>query len=103
MSDATFVQGDTEPPITATLQRSSTAQDLEGATVRFQMRRPDDSRYTVDAEATIVDAEDGKVKYMWGPTDLNVPGEYICQWEVTYASGRVETTDPPNVITVRRQ
>lgn len=103
MADATFVQGDTEPDITATLQRLSEAQSLVGAQVRFQMRRADDNRYTVDAPATVVDASAGLVSYSWGPKDLNVPGEYLAQWEVTYASGRVETTDPPNVIVVRRQ
>ena len=99
----TWVQGDTEPAITATLNRSGTAESLAGATVRFQMRREKDPRYTVNAVATVVDAAEGKVKYVWGASDLNVPGEYLVQWEVTYVSGRVETTDPPNIITVRRQ
>ena len=103
MSDATFVQGDTEPAITAVLQRLSTPEPLAGATVRFQMRGADDKRYTVNAPATIIDANAGSVKYVWGASDLNVPGEYYVQWEVTFVSGRIETTDPPNTITVRRQ
>lgn len=99
----TWVQGDTEPSITATLKRSGAAESLVGATVKFQMRKEDDKRYTVNAAASIVDAALGQVKYVWGASDLNVPGEYLVQWEVTFVSGRVETTDPPNTITVRRQ
>jgi hypothetical protein len=103
MATDTWVQGDTEPAITSTLNRAGAAESLAGASVKFQMRKGDDTRYTVNATATIVDAALGKVKYVWGSSDLNVPGEYKVQWEVTYISGRVETTDPPNVITVRRQ
>lgn len=103
MTDARFVQGDTEPPITATLQRNGVVEDLTGASVRFQMRKADDKHYTVNGSAAFIDADAGTVKYAWGASDLNVPGDYIVQWEVTYASGRIETSDPPNTITVRRQ
>lgn len=103
MSDATFVQGDTEPAITAVLQRGDTPESLAGATVRFQMRKGDDKQYTVNAAAQVIDPAAGAVKYLWGASDLNVPGDYSVQWEVTFQSGRIETTDPPNTITVRRQ
>lgn len=103
MSDGTWVQGDNEPSITATLTRAAAAEDLTGATVKFQMRKADDKYYTVNAAATVVDAAAGTVSYSWGASDLNVTGEYLVQWEVTFISGRVETTDPPNTITVRRQ
>lgn len=103
MSEATFVQGDTEPAITAVLQRNDTPETLTGAAVKFQMRKSDDKHYTVNAAASILDANAGSVKYAWSASDLNVPGDYYVQWEVTYLSGRIETTDPPNIITVRRQ
>jgi hypothetical protein len=103
MSEATFVQGDTEPPISSVLQRNDDVEGLAGASVRFQMRKSDDKAYTVNAAAVIVDEDAGSVRYLWGASDLNVPGEYYVQWEVTFASGRVETTDPPNLITIRRQ
>jgi len=111
MSEVTFVQGDTGPPIKATLKQKSetgvlTAVNLTAIgvnTVKFQMRRPDDKRYTVNAAATIVEATTGKVKYEWAPNDLDVPGEYIGQWEMTYLDGKVQTTEPPNTITVRKQ
>lgn len=103
MATDTWVQGDTEPAITATLERADQPIPLDGCSVKFQMRGVDDRHYTVNAAATVVNAAAGQVKYLWGSTDLNVPGEYLVQWEITYQSGRIETTDPPNTITVRRQ
>jgi hypothetical protein len=106
MSEATFVQGDTAPDITATIHEqgdSEAVQDLTGASVQFQMRKADDKRYTVAAAADIIDADAGEVSYSWGPNDLAQPGEYLVQWQVTYVDSKVETTDPPNEITVRRQ
>lgn len=105
MSEGTWVQGDTEPPITAVLERNGNPVGTV-ASLKFQMRKSDDKQYTVNAAASVEDDSDPNgiaVKYAWGASDLNVPGEYYVQWEVTYLSGRIETTDPPNTITVRRQ
>ena len=100
----TFVQGDTAPAITSQIvfTDTETGVDLTGATVRFQMRKSDDRRFTVNSEATVTSAGTGAVRYAWGPNDLAVPGEYVVQWEVTYADTRVQTTDTETV-TVRRQ
>lgn len=106
MSEATFVQGDTAPDITAVIHEQGdplVIQDLTDATVRFQMRKADDKRFTVNAAADILDEDAGEVSYSWGPNDLAIPGEYIVQWEITYVDNKIETTDPPNEITVRRQ
>lgn len=102
----TFVQGDTAPDITAIIHDeddSSIAVDLSGASVRFQMRKADDRRYTVNAAGVITDAVAGAVRYSWGANDLATPGTYIVQWEVTYPGGKVQTTSPEVEITVRRQ
>lgn len=102
-----FVQGDNEPALNAILHDeddSSQIVDLTGALeVRFQMRKPDDRRFTVDNTASIIDAEAGSVRYTWGPNDLSVPGEYDVQWRVTYADARKQTTAQTNRITVRRR
>lgn len=101
-----FVQGDTAPDITATLHLEADPQTpipLTGSTVRFQMRKSDDRRFTVNAAATITSALDGQVSYSWGPNDLATPGEYIVQWEVTYPGGRIQTTATTETLTVRRQ
>lgn len=101
-----FVQGDTAPDIAAVIHvkgDNTTPIDLTGATVRFQMRKPDDRQFTVDAPATIVDEGTGEVLYQWAANDLAVPGDYDVQWEVTFADLRVQTTATPNPIRVRRQ
>jgi hypothetical protein len=101
-----FVQGDTGPDIAAVLHvqgNTSTVIDLTGATVRFQMRKPDDRKFTVDAPATIQDADAGDVVYQWSPNDLAVEGDYHVQWEITFSNGRVQTTATPGLIRVRRQ
>ncbi len=103
----TFVQGDDGPDLTSVLHDEDDPThvlDLSQASgVRFQMRRPDDRRYTVNAAATIVEAGAGRVKYTWAANDLAVPGEYQFQWEVTFIGGRVQTTAPVETLTVRRQ
>lgn len=100
----TFVQGDTAPAITATIVTDSdqAAVNLTGCTVRFQMRKQDDRRYTVNAVASLVEAAAGRVSYAWATNDLAVPGDYVVQWEVTYTNSRVQTT-APSTVTVRRQ
>ena len=103
----TFVQGDTAPDITAVIHEEdepTSVVDLRSASaVRFQMRRQDDHRYTVNSAASVLDAPNGKVSYSWGANDLSVPGTYVVQWEVTYLGGRVQTTSPEVTVTVRRQ
>lgn len=105
--EATFVQGDTAPGITAVLhEQGDTASpiNLTGATVKFQMRKPDDQLFTVDAAADVVgNPVDGSVSYTWQATDLSVSGEYDVQWEITFSDGKIQTTAVPNRVLVRRK
>lgn len=106
MPDIRLVQGDTRPQLKARLTITRTQQpvDLSSATsVRFQMKQENDRKYTVDAEASIVDAADGRVAYTWGPNDLRAPGTYIAQWEITWAENAKQTTAQPGTIEVRAQ
>ena len=104
-----FVQGDTAPDIRSVLADEddpSVVVALDEVTgVRFQMRRSDDRRYTVNAAAEVLDAPSGLVSYSWGANDLAVPGTYLYQWELTWIGGRIQTTDPENppTLVVRRQ
>ena len=103
----TFVQGDTAPDITAVIHDEDNLASIidlsDAESVRFQMRRADDHRYTVNAAAEVIDAVAGKVSYSWGANDLSTPGTFYVQWEVTWLGGRVQTTSTPAEITVRRQ
>lgn len=102
MSDITFVQGDTAPSISGTLtDADGSPLDLTLADVKFQMRLLDDRRFMVDATATIVGADAGTVRYDWAAGDLDTPGEYQAQWQITFSDNSIQTTTPANTITVR--
>lgn len=104
MSQPVLVQGDTNPPIRATItDQDGAVVNLTGSTVKFQFRKENDKVFTVNAAATLLDSTAGRVQYLLGTNDLAVPGEYLVQWEVTFASGRIQTTAVPNPVTVRRQ
>lgn len=103
MSEPTFVQGNTAPDLNSVLKADGLVLDLTGCTVKMQMRKEDDRRFTVNANATVTNAAQGQVRYTWGVNDLAVPGHYLVQWQVTYADSRVQTTNPPNAITIRRE
>ena len=105
MSDQTFTQGDTAPPIRATLKNEDgSVCDLTATdSIRFQMRKNEDKKHTVDQECDILHATNGRVSYDWGANDLSVPGEYIAQWEIHWSDGKIQTTFPRNTITVLRQ
>lgn len=106
MADVTLVQGDTRPSVVGALKVTSSQDALNLTTasaVRFQMRQLNDRRYTVDEEALVTNAAGGLVRYDWEEGDLSIAGDYICQWEVTWNDGTVQTTEPPNTLTVRRQ
>ncbi len=101
-----LVQGDTAPDLLSVIHPEDDVEnpiDLTGASVRFQMRKPDDRLYTVDAPAHIVNAGQGYVSYSWAPNDLAVPGTYGAQWEVTYNDGKIQTTAVPIELFIRRQ
>lgn len=103
MATPTFVQGNTAPDLNAVLKADGSPLDLTGCSVKFQMRKADDRRFTISSAATITDAAAGEVRYIWGPNDLAVPGTYQVQWEVTYADARKQTTHPANDLLIRRE
>jgi hypothetical protein len=105
-TEATFVQGDTGPDLTAILHDEDDATspiDLTGAAVRFQMRKENDKRFTVNQPATVLSAAAGEVSYSWAVNDLAVPGDYQVQWEIVFPDGKIQTQAVPSTITVRRQ
>jgi len=101
----TFVTGNTKPFLSGTIHDEDDATEpvnLAGCSVVFQMRKADDKRFTVNAAAIVVSAADGTVRYEWGDNDLNTPGTYLVQFEVTYPDGKTQTTSTPVAIEVRR-
>lgn len=102
----TMVQGDTKPDLIATLKDSVSGDPIDLSAVdgvKFQMRETTDRRYTVNATADVTDGPNGVVTYSWAADDLSRPGTYQAQFEITFSDQTVQTTDPVNTITVRRQ
>ncbi len=101
-----FATGDTGPSVKGVIFAEDDPTDIEDLSqasgVRFQMRKPDDRRFTVNAPAIIVNPQGGEVRYDWGPNDLSTAGDYNAQWEITYQGGRVQTTLPVTLV-VRRK
>lgn len=102
----TLVTGNTAPVIKANLYYANTTPvqyvNLTGAAVAFQMRRPNDKNFLINAGATITSAISGGVAYSLGPNDLTWSGDFQCQWKVTFPDGTVQTTSVANPITIRR-
>ena len=65
--------------------------NLTGCTVKFNMRLKTAATAKVSASASIVNAATGTVQYQWQSTDTDTAGEYRAEWQVTFASGRVQT------------
>lgn len=85
-------QNDTSPSMLATLQDASgVAVDISAASIRFHMRQIGSSQITVDAQATIVDALAGEIRYDWQAADTAKIGSYQAEFEVTYADASIET------------
>jgi len=105
MSSVTVVQSDTAPSIFSALTESDGSEmDLTDATsIRFQMRSLIDRRFTVNAVATIVTANEGLVRYDWQPGDLATAGEYEVRWRIAWSDGSFQHTDPADTLTIASQ
>ena len=84
---------DTGSTITATLtDASGAAVNVTGATVRFTMTAYGGSTPKVNRQAaTIVTAASGVVRYTWQAGDLDTPGPFLAEFEVTFSGGAVQT------------
>ena len=107
-STFTIKQGDTGPALEVTLRDSDgTALDISGNLgVQFQMKPAeyvgnDAVGLTVDASATVVDATNGIVKYVWGASDTTEVGDYSAEFVVTASDATVRTIPSPSFILVR--
>lgn len=61
----------------------NTGMNLAGATVTFRMRLRDTDVSKVSATATVIDAANGVVEYVWTGTDTDTAGEYEGDWRAT--------------------
>ncbi len=84
---------DRKPSIQTTLSYSDgTVPNFTGAIVSFIMRRKTGTAAPkVNAPAVIVNATTGVIRYDWTAADTDSPGEYLAEWEVTFADGLPQT------------
>lgn len=91
----TIKQNDTSPAIMAQLlDGSNDPVNITGATsVRFHMRPVGEGSpaAVIDEDATVVTASTGDVKYVWQAGDTDTNGTYQAEFEVTFATGEIET------------
>lgn len=104
--DFTLKKGDGASRLQATLENSGgTAITIENATVILRLAPIAGGTLSVAGTATIdqvgagtaVGGSMGQVHYNWGATDTATAGLYNGEWQVTFASGTVQTfpnTDP---------
>jgi hypothetical protein len=59
--------------------------------VRFLVRAFSGGFPKVAADAEVIDADTGQVRYTWAEGDLDTPGVFTAEWEVTYAGGAKQT------------
>jgi len=87
--DATYVQGDTLPVLSATITVDQAGVDLTGTTVSATMTSFGTHPVTIFAgrAVTVPDASLGQVQLVWMAGDLAAPGRYGVRFEVTWADG----------------
>jgi len=103
--------GDTGPAIQSTLRDwNGVVVDVTGATIKFKMKMREPVRgrggltrlvgLKVDGVGAIVNGTGGIVNYQWVAGDLDTPGTYDAEWEITFGSGIIETFPRPGFIVV---
>jgi hypothetical protein len=93
---------DTLPYLEATLSDDNGVVDLTGATVTFVMRERNGAAAVVRAAASIVEADEGTVRYEWAEGDTVDAGQYRGEFEISIG-GKVltypsETYIPINIV-----
>lgn len=85
-------QFNTLPSLEATLLNpNGQPVDLTGATITFSMRSRDNEAVVITGNALILDAATGKVVYQWAPTNTQLAGAFIGEFDVVYSGGAKES------------
>lgn len=94
VADFHIKKGDLRPTLRITVKDGNgDAINLTGATVTFRMRAKTAAAgvYKVNAAATLVDAVNGVVEYIWAGSDTDTAGLYYAEFRVVLL-GNQQTT-----------
>jgi hypothetical protein len=92
MADVVMKTGDTATVLTSTLRDGNgVVVNLTGATVKLNMRKAGSRLVKVSAAGTVVTPLLGAVSYTWVAADVDEPGLFNAEWEVTFSGGAKET------------
>lgn len=93
--DLSMKRGDLLPAFERVLRdENGHPLDLTGKTVTFRLREQGGSVLKVDAEAELVNAEKGRVRYVWEGTDTSQAGLFDAEFVVEHAGGDGPRTLP---------
>lgn len=96
MSDYTIKQGDTWPPLHAVLSDADGPINLATADrVDFKMLSEDGTDGVFGA-CEVTNATGGEVRYLWADEDLESPGSYRVEFQITWVHGGIQTVPNAN-------
>ncbi len=86
-------RNDTDSELQVTLKDADgAAVDVTGATIVFTMFKKGRANPKVNkASVTLTNASSGIVTYSWVAADTNEAGEFLGEFQVTYAGSRIQT------------
>lgn len=87
MTSAVFTVGDTSPTLEGDVNAS-----LVGASVQVHIRKP--SGEQLSGAATVTDEVNGVWEYVWPADALDEPGTWLCEAQVTFVGGAIQTFGP---------
>lgn len=102
MADLNLKQHDTKPLVEAQLKYQS-GQSFKLSNVQsiyFIMRSSTDNALKFNSKAEVVDAQDGRVRYVWSATDTNKAGDFNAEFQITFDDGSVLTAPSSNYIEI---
>jgi len=100
MSDTFYIKrGDTSPSMVYALAPATTV--LTGASVLFKMRNDAGTVITNRAAVIVTPTGTPTLQYNWISADTVAAGSFSAEFQVTYASGAIETFPNSEFITVQ--
>lgn len=99
-----MVQNDTGPSLELEIQNDDkSVRDLTGHTVKFIIKKGGTVTNDGHTACTITDAAAGLATYDFQAGDIATPGSYLCDVEVTDASGKKQTEYKHTELLVRAE